>query len=93
MLIDSRFHYRTACAHPLSQGPELHLDMSGQLESLLLADVSSLLRNELNLDVPRLQKPVLLLDLSTLQRPLLHLDVSSVYTAESCAALVYSTEA
>jgi hypothetical protein len=34
-----------------SQGPELHLDMSGQQEPLLLLDVSSLQGPELHLDV------------------------------------------
>ena len=46
------------------QGPELHLDVSGQQEPVLLLNVSTLQRPELHLDVSGQQEPVLLLDVS-----------------------------
>jgi hypothetical protein len=51
-----------ACAAPgrfYTTGSELHLDVSGQQEPLLLSDVSTLKGPELHLDVTRLQEPVL----------------------------------
>ncbi len=39
------------------QGPQLHLNLPGQEEPLLLLDMSKLQRPELHLDVPRLQEP------------------------------------
>ncbi len=49
-----------ACAAPgraTPQGPELHLDIPGQEEPLLLFYLSTLQWPELDLDVPRLQEP------------------------------------
>jgi hypothetical protein len=36
-----------------TQGPELHLDMSGQLDPFLLLDISTLQGHEMNLNIPR----------------------------------------
>jgi hypothetical protein len=43
---------------------QLHLDVSGQQEPLLLLDVSTLQSHEKHLKVPRQQKPVLLVILT-----------------------------
>jgi hypothetical protein len=56
--------------------PELHLDLSGQQEPLLLLDVSTVYttcRHELHLDVSTLERPVLHLVVCTPQGLELHL--------------------
>jgi hypothetical protein len=62
-------HYRGSCCswRCLPQRPELHLDLFGQQEPVLLQDVST----------RKLKGRELHLDLSTLQRPVLHTDMST----------------
>ncbi len=62
----------------IPQGPELHLDVSGQQEPLLLLDVATQQGTELHLDLPRQQEPMLLLDVYTLEGPELYPDVSTL---------------
>ncbi|MFN9906443.1 MAG: hypothetical protein ACK56F_10020, partial [bacterium] len=70
--------YRGMCCswRCLPQGPELHLDLLGQQEPVLLQDVSTrkLKGHELHLDLSTLQRPVLHTDMST------HWGLSCVWT-------------
>jgi hypothetical protein len=65
------------------QGPELHLEVSGQQQLLLLQDYTVHYRglNCTDRTVSRLKEPVLLLEVSTLKRSVLHLDVSAPQVA------------
>jgi hypothetical protein len=77
-----------------TQGPELHLAMSGKQEPLPFLDVSTLQGHELHLNVPRTASRIVysIETCAPYKRvftlgPKMHLDVSSVYKTWSCDAL------